>query len=133
MAYNADEDRKKWERLHNEMEFSGKSIKYPEADPKDGRPLGAEVMQPALKDTSYKVDDRQLIGNTDAKIWAEEFVKLVKHNPSVPLDESCMLGWFANAIMAGYDKAREVYEKKPLDVKQELLNKKYVEVEDVKY
>ena len=30
--------------------YNGKSTKYPEADPKDGRPLGAEVMQPAQED-----------------------------------------------------------------------------------
>lgn len=37
----------------------------------------------------------------DAKVWADEFVKL---NPSA--DHGLMLGWFANAIMAGYDTAQ---------------------------
>ena len=46
---------------------------------------------------------KTLIGNMDAKIWAEEFVKLVKTNPSIATDEAIMLGWFANAIMTGYD------------------------------
>jgi len=46
----------------------------------------------------------KLIGNPDAKVWAEEFVKLLKEKPSIEIDEGLMIGWFANAIMAGYDK-----------------------------
>lgn len=37
----------------------------------------------------------------DAKVWADEFLKL---NPGS--DHGLMLGWFANAIMAGYDTAQ---------------------------
>ena len=36
----------------------------------------------------------------DACVWAEEFCK---RNPDA--DEDLMRGWFANAIMAGYDVA----------------------------
>ena len=39
--------------------------------------------------------ERKLIGNTDAKVWAEEFVKKVKANPSFATDEGNMIGWFA--------------------------------------
>jgi hypothetical protein len=35
-----------------------------------------------------------LVGETDAQ------------NPSIPKDEGTMIGWFANAIMAGYDKGK---------------------------
>lgn len=45
--------------------------------------------------------------NADAKVWAEEFVKLCQINPSVAIDEGTMIGWFANAIMAGYDLGRK--------------------------
>lgn len=38
--------------------------------------------------------------NFDAQAWAKEFKKI---NPEA--DESIMLGWFANAIMCGYDHA----------------------------
>ena len=38
----------------------------------------------------------------DAQVWAAEFVKHC--SPSPP--EDVMLGWFANAIMAGYDTAQ---------------------------
>lgn len=47
--------------------------------------------------------NNELIGSVDASIWAKEFVRIVKKNPKVATDEGCMIGWFANAIMAGYD------------------------------
>lgn len=37
----------------------------------------------------------------DAQVWAEKFCEQF---PGV--DKGVMLGWFANAIMAGYDTAR---------------------------
>jgi hypothetical protein len=33
-------------------------------------------------------------------------MRITKENPSIPTDEGTMLGWFANAIMAGYDHAK---------------------------
>ena len=39
------------------------------------------------------VDEGRLRGCTDARVWAEEFVKVC---PDV--DEGLMIGWFANAI-----------------------------------
>lgn len=47
--------------------------------------------------------------NTDALVWAKEFMKVV-HKHNVEVDEDFMLGWFANAIMTGYDVARQKYE-----------------------
>lgn len=44
-----------------------------------------------------------LIGETDARVWAREFVRLAKLHPAIPTDEGTMIGWFANAIMAGHD------------------------------
>lgn len=49
----------------------------------------------------------KLVGEFNAVIWAEEFVKKVKVNPKIATDSNTMLTWFANAIMAGYDKAKE--------------------------
>jgi hypothetical protein len=43
-------------------------------------------------------------------VWAEEFIKRVQNDPTLALDEGTMIGWFANAIMAGYDEARRKYE-----------------------
>lgn len=46
----------------------------------------------------------------DAQVWAREFISRVKHAPAFASDEATMIGWFANAIMAGYDEARRKYE-----------------------
>ena len=39
----------------------------------------------------------------DAQVWTVEWMKTIKEHPGIPNDEGAMLGWFANAIMAGYD------------------------------
>lgn len=41
----------------------------------------------------------------DARVWTEEWMKTIKEHPGIPTDEGAMIGWFANAIMAGYDTA----------------------------
>lgn len=53
--------------------------------------------------TSNNLND--LVGNADALDWAKAFVNIIKENPSIASDEEAMLGWFANAIMAGYDQS----------------------------
>lgn len=41
----------------------------------------------------------------DARAWVDEWMRLT--DPSaIARDEGAMLGWFANAIMAGYDTGR---------------------------
>jgi len=87
----------------NPKKIIDKSIDYPEPTNKD-RPIGATP--------PHYVNEKRLIGNMDAKVWAEEFVKLCKTKPGVALDEGTMIGWFANAIMAGYDTAMRKCEKK---------------------
>lgn len=45
----------------------------------------------------------------DAHVWAKKFVEYVRRIPEIATDEGTMIGWFANAIMAGYDEhARRV-------------------------
>ena len=47
-----------------------------------------------------------LIGNIDAQAWAKEFnISLAKQGIQ-PLDTGYLIGWFANALMAGYDYHR---------------------------
>lgn len=41
----------------------------------------------------------------DAQVWADVWLKSIAANPEIPTDRECMIGWFANAIMAGYDQA----------------------------
>lgn len=43
---------------------------------------------------------------TNAQRWAQEFIKIIKHNPEMALDEGFMIGWFANAIEAGVRKGQ---------------------------
>lgn len=43
------------------------------------------------------------VGNFDAKVWVAAWEQTLKLNPNIPNDPGTMLGWFANAIMAGYD------------------------------
>lgn len=49
--------------------------------------------------------DVNLNDTFDARVWVQEWLKTIKEHPNLPTDEGTMLGWFANAIMAGYDYA----------------------------
>jgi len=42
----------------------------------------------------------------DARVWADAFVSFVEKNPRIATDRETMLGWFANALMRGYDEGR---------------------------
>lgn len=48
----------------------------------------------------------RLQGEFNAMLWAQAFVATVDDHPTIPTDVGTMVGWFANAIMAGYDHAR---------------------------
>ena len=41
----------------------------------------------------------------DAQVWARKWLEITKDNPEIATDEGAMIGWFANAIMAGHDSA----------------------------
>ncbi len=52
-------------------------------------------------------------GEFDAMKWAEEFIRIFGDNDDRQRerpDTATMLGWFANAIMTGYDKAKQECE-----------------------
>ena len=49
--------------------------------------------------------ETKLVGEVDANVWAKEFVRIWGHRLG-EVDEALMVGWFANAIMSGYDKAQ---------------------------
>ena len=42
----------------------------------------------------------------DARVWADEFMAMKARLGEKAIDHAMMLGWFANAIMAGYDTAQ---------------------------
>jgi len=43
----------------------------------------------------------------DGQIWAKEFIRHVKARPEIATDEGTLIGWFANALMVGYDRAKQ--------------------------
>ena len=45
------------------------------------------------------------VGDMDGLKWAKSFVAHVNWKPEIATDEGTMVGWFATAIMAGYDEA----------------------------
>lgn len=55
-----------------------------------------------------------LVGCTDAQVWAKEWLKIITENPTIPTDEGTMIGWFANAIMAGYDQGKRDEQKRDI-------------------
>lgn len=50
----------------------------------------------------------ELLQTMDARVWAQEFKRIFGDNV---VDEETMEGWFSNAIMCGYDRAKR--EDKP--------------------
>jgi hypothetical protein len=46
---------------------------------------------------------RVLVGCTDAQVWAQKFIETQRIAPDIATDEGTMIGWFANAIMSGWD------------------------------
>lgn len=61
-----------------------------------------------VSDTLIEETDPQMLQRLgmDGHLWAKEFNKYAaKLYPSVSLDEGWLIGWFCNAVMAGYDEA----------------------------
>jgi hypothetical protein len=54
-------------------------------------------------------EGHEIVRSFDASDWARDFVAHVKANPSIATDEGTMIGWFANAIMRGYDEHARIY------------------------
>ena len=54
---------------------------------------------------------------TDAAVWADEWLKTIDKHPNIPTDKGTMIGWFANAIMAGYDAGRAAGESLATDTR----------------
>lgn len=52
-----------------------------------------------------ELDHNDLVGNTDATQWARHFLQVSRFHEGW-MDEALLTTWFANAIMAGYDKAK---------------------------
>jgi hypothetical protein len=62
----------------------------------------------------------------DAKEWVNEFNRIEVSNGLQPTDPEKMLGWFANAIMAGYYEATRSFGKK-LPEPPEMMDEEEIE------
>lgn len=49
--------------------------------------------------------------NADAQVWVKEWLETISAHPEIPNDPSAMLGWFANAIMCGFDCGYDAAKK----------------------
>ena len=86
------------------------SISFVQATSVDGKLHLSDTTPEMMADA----EDLHLHETTDASVWARQFCA---QHPEA--DEGTMIAWFANAIMAGYDKARRECEPiSPLLIKQ---------------
>lgn len=76
--------------------------------------LDTSVNEPVLDASLLNLENFE-VGNDnlpwpqtfDAQAWAKQFIKYVKKDQNMATDEGTMIGWFANAIMLGYDTANQ--------------------------
>ena len=59
--------------------------------------------------------EAKLIGNTDATVWADEFMRLV-YGTNTLVDKNLLTTWFANAIETGATAERALTITKLEDV-----------------
>lgn len=60
---------------------------------------------PGMLAVAKGVAEQKWPHSMDAAVWAKEFMERVPLYSRAGLDEGDLIGWFANAIMAGYDTA----------------------------
>ena len=83
--------------------------KRPAAADPSPEPRADEDDLPGMLAVAKGVAEQRWPHTMDAAVWAKEFMDRylgVGHDPSMRIDEGTMIGWFANAIMAGYDTAQ---------------------------
>lgn len=84
----------------------------------------------AIKPEPVKGQDGLTFPHTvDAAVWIDEWRRTIKDHPGIPDDSGTMLGWFANAIVAGMDKGRkdsDAYHKDALDYARRLATNIYL-------
>ena len=56
------------------------------------------------------MNEKDFMHSFDAQVWAKAFIEHVRENPAIATDEATMLGWFANALNAGYDHAHRPFK-----------------------
>ena len=71
----------------------------------------------ASPNSDYEVT-KKLHSTTDARVWAEEWCRIAReieasNDGREIIDEGWMIGWFANAIMRGWDEHARRYPPPP--------------------
>jgi hypothetical protein len=69
----------------------------------DSEPDGMLAYQLAICNPDRN-DPNWPLPSFDARDWAEAFVKIAADLGHPGIDEGWMIGWFANALMRGYDQ-----------------------------
>ena len=79
---------------------------------------------PGMLQVAINTRDQVWPHTIDAQVWAKEWAKHIAEHPGIPTDEATMIGWFANAIMAGYDTAQ--MRTIPLEPTDAMLDAGYI-------
>lgn len=68
---------------------------------------------PGMLALAIGVSEQRFPHTTDARVWADEWLKTLAENPGIATDRDTMIGWFSNSIMAGYDTAQMRFVNQP--------------------
>ena len=71
----------------------------------DNEPDGMLAYAMAIRNPS-RDDPNWPLPSFDARDWAASFCEIAAKNGHPGIDEGWMIGWFANALMRGFDEAQ---------------------------
>lgn len=108
--------------LTNAIAWCERDVERPE-----GCPAQPPAADPAAPQTSGEMSGKTSspLGSFDARVWAKEFMRCNNGlsgpfvSSHVRVDEETMVGWFANALMRGYDEHRWKMEREAADKRPE--------------
>lgn len=80
----------------------GKNPGGPSFDPAAKQHFAQQHRDAAPPLTPFGIN--QALQSFDAEDWARVFLQFASENPALPHDLDTMRGWFANALMRGYDE-----------------------------
>lgn len=90
------------------LEMDAKGILVPHGIGGHARTL-LKASKAALEQAAQAEQSVPVVGEwphtMDAQVWARKWLEITTDKPEIATDEGAMIGWFANAIMAGYDTA----------------------------
>lgn len=98
-----DADRLARHLVHQEG-FRGLSLHYIQPTPSQPAPEQDDL--PGSLALAQAISKGEWPHTMDAQAWVTAWMLQLKETPEIYKDEGAMIGWFANAIMAGYDTAQ---------------------------